>query len=210
MLQAKRANGTDFACPCCTRDFATEAELEAFDDQMKILMGEGSPLLRLDERNKSARSNYQQWRESVSANMNDVLDYKRTANEINDLEKNLTELESVLESKTNAHQDAQDKCSTLEMEVGELRELLETTKRCREDATRVSEKRMQVNQKQLDLSMSNADIGGRDLKTVETEMAERMETKDKYSSQVRSERQNIKIMSLVSASISLCSRRLFS
>jgi hypothetical protein len=43
---------------------------------------------------------------------------------------------------------------------------------------------MQVNQKQTDLSMSSSDFGGRDLKTVETDYAEKSEKLSQYMDKV--------------------------
>jgi DNA gyrase/topoisomerase IV subunit A len=154
---------------------------------MKLLGKDDSPLLKLDERNKTSRSNYQQWRKVVADNMNDVMEYRRIANEANELDQSIGILEAELSEKTRLLDLAKDKSSDLQTEVDELRELLEASKRWAEAASRIAEKRMQVNQKQLDLSISNADVGGRDLKTVEQDLADRMETKDQHSNQVSSD-----------------------
>jgi chromosome segregation ATPase len=147
-------------------------------------MGENSPLLKQDERNKAAKGYYHNWRKIVSENVNDVLDYRRVVNEASELELNIAELERILSDKSLGLEQARSRGEELQSEVDELRELLDASKRWAEAAGRIAEKRMQVNQKKLDLSMSIADIGGRDLKTVEQEVAERLEKKDNFSNQV--------------------------
>jgi chromosome segregation ATPase len=137
--------------------------------------GENSPLVKPDEKNKTSRSHYQQWCKIVSENMNGVLDYKRLANEASALEQNVEELQGVLSEKTQELDQAKNSNTDLQTEC---------SKRWAEAAGRIAEKRMQVNQKQLDLSMSNADIGGRDLKTVEKELQERVDKKEMHSSQI--------------------------
>jgi hypothetical protein len=93
----------------------------------------------------------------------------------------------VLSAKSGELDQARGNTSDLQTEINDLRELLEATKRYADAAGRIAEKRMQVNIKQHDLSVSNADIGGRDLKTVEVELAERMEKKDQYANQASNE-----------------------
>jgi regulator of replication initiation timing len=155
-----------------------------FQDQIQLLLGEDSPLLKLDERNQASRSYYQKWHQMVAENMNGVLDYRRIVNEVNELENNIGELEHILSEKTSELVKAKEEKLNLQTEADELRELLEASKRCADAAGRVAEKRMQVSQKQLDLSLSNADVGGRDLKTVEEEHSDRLEKKDQYSNMV--------------------------
>lgn len=162
----------------------TEKEIEDFVNQMAILAGENSPLLKQDERNKAAKGYYQKWRKIVGENMNDVLDYRRLVNEASELSLNIAEIERILSDKNLELEQASSRSDELQSEVDELRELLEASKRWAEAAGRIAEKRMQVNQKKNDLSMSIADIGGRDLKTVEQEVAERLEKKDNLSNQV--------------------------
>jgi chromosome segregation ATPase len=162
----------------------TEKEIQDFVDQMAILMGESSPLLKTDERNKAAKGYYKNWRKIVAENMNDILDYRRLVNEARELELNIAEIERILSDKSLELDQARSRSDELQLEVDELRELLESCKRWAEAAGRIAEKRMQVNQKKDDLSMSIADIGGRDLKTVEREVADRLEKKDNVSNQV--------------------------
>jgi len=77
--------GKKVACPCCTREFASEPEIVAFQNQMKFLLAAHSPLLKLDERNKSARLNYKQWQQIVANNINDIFEYQRITNEVDEI-----------------------------------------------------------------------------------------------------------------------------
>ena len=97
---------------------------------------------------------------------------------------NIAEIERILSGKSLELEQARSRRDELQIEVDELRELLDASKRWAEAACRIAEKRMQVNQKKDDLSMSIADIGGRDLRTVEQEVAERLEKKDNLSNHV--------------------------
>jgi hypothetical protein len=115
--------------------------------------------------------------------MQDVLEYRRVANEANELEQNTRDLESTVYENTRNLDGVKDKSSGLNTEVTGLRDLLDASKRWNEAANRIAEKRMQVNQKQLDLSISHSDMGSRDLKTVERELADRMEHKEQFSDQ---------------------------
>ena len=100
------------------------------------------------------------------------------------MELNIADSERILSGKSLELEQARSRSDEQASEVDELRELLDASKRWAEAAGRIAEKRMQVNQKKDDLSMSIADIGGRDLRTVEQEVAERLEKKDNLSNQV--------------------------
>ena len=164
---------------------ADEDEVQTFVKQMDFFMGETSPLLKQDERNKTARTYYQKWRKVVAENINEILDYRRIVNEANDLDLNIANIESILSEKMRELERCRSRHDDIQTECRDLRELREASQRWAEAAGRIAEKRMQVNQKQLDLSMSTADIGGRDLKTVEQDLAEKLEQKDQQSNHVR-------------------------
>lgn len=176
--------GKKVACPCCTREFASEPEIVAFQNQMKFLLAAHSPLLKLDERNKSARLNYKQWQQIVANNINDIFEYQRITNEVDEIEKNIEKLEDLL-STTKQELDAEKGAEAdLSTEVDDLRELMESSNKFSDAAGRIFEKRLQVNEKQLDLSANNADMGGRDLETVERELTARRKQKDDHSNEV--------------------------
>ena len=183
ITQAK--GGNSVACPCCTRDFTAPEEIETFQNQMQLLGGDKTPLLKGDETSQSARSLYQEWRNVVADNMNGVLDYRRLANEVNELETRMMELESAHKTKTEQFEKEKGAASDFEMEEKDIHEILDATKRYIDAAKRISQKRIEVNQKQIDLSMSHSDFGGRDLRTVERELQDRLDKKDQHSNMVR-------------------------
>lgn len=150
---------------------------------MKFLLAAHSPLLKLDERNKSARLNYKQWQQIVANNINDIFEYQRITNEVDEIEKNIEKLEDLL-STTKQELDAEKGAEAdLNTEVDDLRELMESSNKFSDAAGRIFEKHLQVNEKQLDLSANNADIGGRDLETVERELTARRKQKDDHSNE---------------------------
>ena len=94
---------------------------------MKFLLAAHSPLLKLDERNKSARLNYKQWQQIVANNINDIFEYQRITNEVDEIEKNIEKLEDLL-STTKQELDAEKGAEAdLNTEVDDLRELMESS-----------------------------------------------------------------------------------
>lgn len=185
-IQIKESESSGaFSCPCCLRDMVTTDEMKAFTDQLKKLGGMESILLKADERNKTARSLYQNWRKVVSENMDDVLDYRRICKETTNLDKNISDLDKSLQQLSDELNQATDTKNNLQAESDEVRQLLEDAKRWAENASRIATKRLQVNDKQISLSVTSGDLHGRDMQTVETDLEERMEAKEKHSNMVR-------------------------
>lgn len=151
---------------------------------MKMLVSDESPLLMLDDRNKTARNNYTAWKMSVNDNLQQVLEYRRMANEVNDLEKNVRELEHAFADSTRELNDAKDHVADLESQVASIRDLRDSARRWAESASRLAGKRMQVFQKETDLHSATADTRGRDLRTVENELNERNEKREQHINQV--------------------------
>lgn len=152
---------------------------------MKMLRGENSSLLQFDERNKAARSNYARWKSVVSENSQAVLEYRRIANEVHEMDSSLLQLDRAISESTQQLHDAREKASESESEITPLRELLDAAKRWAEAASRIAEKRMQVRNKTSDLSAATIDAKGRDLETVEREINERTEERERYNNKVR-------------------------
>jgi uncharacterized phage infection (PIP) family protein YhgE len=163
----------------------TTDEMKAFTDQLKKLGGMESILLKADERNKTARSLYQNWRKVVSENMDDVLDYRRICKETATLDKNISDLDKNLQQLSDELNQATDTKHNLQAESDEVRQLLEDARRWAETASRIATKRLQVNDKQISLSVTSGDLHGRDMQTVEADLEERMEAKEKHSNMVR-------------------------
>jgi hypothetical protein len=173
------------ACPCCERDLDSEEIISTFANGMQKLMAKDSPLIKADENNQTSRSNYQKWRKVVTENMDDVLDYRRIANEVNDMERNCLSLEQTLKEKAEDLDSAKKAKEELQSEVNSLRELLESCKVWHAAASRISGKGLQAKNKNDTLSITNDDIGnGRDLKTCEKDHAEKMEKKEAFQNKV--------------------------
>eukprot|EP00934_Nitzschia_sp_Nitz4_P008970 Nitzschia sp. Nitz4//scaffold260_size33533//17430//22260//NITZ4_007879-RA/size33533-augustus-gene-0.12-mRNA-1//1//CDS//3329544683//8960//frame0 len=182
-LQAKVGEG-QFACPCCTRDFEEEVDFAAFKKQMKMLVSEESPLMKLDERSRASRVNFANWKAVVDENLHSILEYRRTANEVDELERNMQDLESGLTESNRQLNDAKENVFDFELQLANVRDLRDSVRRWAESANRLAEKRMQVKQKELDLHSATADTRGRDLKTVEKELSDRNELREQHINQI--------------------------
>ena len=156
-----------------------------FAEQIAFLTGADSPLLKLDQRNKTAISNYQNWKKVVSSNLNEVLEFRRLVNDANGVEQNIAERQRNLQQMEDELATAVSTKDTLQEENDEIRQLLDESKRWAEAGSRLATKRAQVNEKQEDLTMTSGDSQGRDIKTVERELQERMKKKDDYGTKVR-------------------------
>ena len=209
ILQAKQGNNK-YSCPCCKRGFGESNEIKAFDQQLKFLSSDDSPILKLDERNKVAKANYQKWKSVVSENSNDVQEYRRLANEVTELEASINELGKSLNEKQESLKQAKDDSDDLTKQVDGLRVSfvfnqvhslfmleadlclrclhtqthLDGANRWAEAASRIAQKRMQVNQKKADLALNSQSFGDRDFMTVQRDVESKSEEKDQYSDKV--------------------------
>lgn len=174
-------------CPCCDRGM-DEKLVKIFTDKIKELSKKDSrlmvDLMKEGENKKTAKSHFQKWRKLVTENMDDILDYRRIANEVNDMEHNCTTLETLLAEKKEDLQAAQVSLDESIAEVDGLRSLLESCKMWQSAADRISNKRSQAMNKSSTLSISESMHNGRDLKTVEKDLAEKTEKKDEYQEKV--------------------------
>ena len=156
---------------------------------MKSLMRKDSNLMYLltekGENNKTARSQYQSWRKVVTENMNDILEYRRLANEIHDLEQHCITLETLLAEKQELRDTAKASIEESISEVDGLRSHLESCKIWQAAADRISNKKSQAMNKSNTLSISESVYNGRDLKTVERDLAEKTAKKDEHQEKVR-------------------------
>lgn len=182
LYQAKQPN-YKVVCPCCERELDKDSA-PVFSRKMKSLMKSDSPLIKEGEKNKTARSQFQTWRKIVTENMNDILEYRRIANEVNDIEHNCSSLETVLTEKKEYLETSKVSLDEIISEVDGLRGLLESCKMWQSAADRISNKRSQAVNKSNTLSISESVHNGRDLKTVERDFAEKTEKKDEYQEKV--------------------------
>jgi len=173
-------SGTEVVCPCCERGLDDDESVAIFREKMNALMASDSPLLMDGENNKTAKSQYQKWRKIVTENMNDILEYRRIANEVNDMEHNCSSLEAIVEERKEDLDTAKTSQDEILSEVDGLRGLMESCKMWQGAVDRINNKRSQAMNKSNTLSISESVYSGRDLKTVERDLAEKTEKKDEY------------------------------
>lgn len=172
------------ACPCCKAPVTTSEKAKTIQDTLKFFSSEDSPFFtKTNSHEVGLKPKYEAWKSVVSSCMDDVRDYHRIDQEIRNLESNT----QVLIDETNRIRDRQKKQEShkvdLESDDRDLRELLDMTKRWCNDGAKIAEKRMSIVQKQLDLSTSLPDTG-RDLKTVERDIAKKLEEKEDIASKI--------------------------
>jgi hypothetical protein len=155
-------------CPCCNRDITEQGDWEKFKAQVKWLQKE-SPLVHIDDNKlqkyKTLEANYKDWRSAISDLSEEVREAQRLTEEAKVLEQEIQEARDELRNAQSLQAQQIDQVKKLQSEFDELRTLHDTTKRWAYDASRIKEKRMQIGQKNLDLSISEAGAG-RDLRTV--------------------------------------------
>ena len=157
----------------------------AFRLQIKSLYDkENSVLLEGSDADQAAINSYTQWKDVVSKSLPGTSEYRRLANETKGLKSDIDEMTIFVNQKNAELDNLASQAKSLEEDVQESRGLLEQTRQFAGAASRIAEKRMQVKQKQLDLSASAADIAGRDLKTVERQLKEKISGKDNNSTKV--------------------------
>lgn len=177
------------ACPCCRRDFDTVTAFDVFKDSLDEMKDvERSDLLRSNrqqaEKSRAAKANYQLWRKTVSETMHDVLEFNRITTEVKDTKGVINDMEQELSARQSELDGLRETCSDLQTEVGELRDLVDSTKRWTEDARRLSRKKMEIGQKQVELSISTSHIADRDLQTVEDDLNMRIADKDELMNKI--------------------------
>jgi DNA repair exonuclease SbcCD ATPase subunit len=184
-------NVTTQACPCCRREFNKLAEFDAFKEALDDLKDvERSVLLRSNrdkvEKSRAAKVNYQRWRKAASETMHDVLESNRLTTELKDIEVVINDIEQELAARQSELDGLTATCSELQIDANELRDLVDSTKRWSEDARRLSRKKMEIGQKQVDLSISTSHITDRDLQTVEDDLSKRTAEKDELTNKINS------------------------
>ena len=174
----------DYKCPCCAR-YMDDEEFGVFKATMKDLMT-NSPLVEVNEtkveKHKEMKEKYAKWRKILSDYSSDFREYQRLLKEHVSSETELqTNLDEIAAFK-NSLGKLKDKSTERRNEMDEVRDLVESCKRWAEDAHRIKEKRMQINQKNDELTMSATT--GRDLRTVEKELQNRVDSKEEKIQQI--------------------------
>ena len=109
------------------------------------------------------------------------MEHQRLEKELEELERNASDLDSVLRDRKNERDKAKTLVQSIEGEVKDLRELSDASKIWVEASLRIALQRDQVNQKEADFRLMNSDREGRDLKQVEAELLDSNEKKDDYT-----------------------------
>jgi chromosome segregation ATPase len=167
-------------CPCCKR-LMKEAEVAVFQEAIAALMDNDS-LIETSNNNRD-RTLYQSMRRAIEEKVDDLRDFKRMTNEATELEKVIKRLQDDLLHHRETLATQSDKRDREQKVVDELSELVDTIRRWAEDAGRVVDKKMEINQKVLDLKATSAD-STRDLKTVDRQITEMREERDMMSAKV--------------------------
>ena len=116
--------------------------------------------------------------DTVSQSINDWLDYKRIANEIEGIQETIVVEEEDLQSLKAEHSSVTKKNNTLKINCSELQQLQNVAKQFRNDAIKVSDKRHKISQSQNELSMMAPTANGKDLHTLERDLTKKSEDKD--------------------------------
>lgn len=178
--------GFRLVCPCCAREMKGLQEAKAFKTQMDLLKQESSLIKTPDAevvQYTKLKAKYEEWRRSLNDKMEDLRDFRRLREEKIRLELILEQQSddmSTLQATLTKHKDT---ATAINAELAELRELLDSSKQWSSDASRISEKRMQIDQKKHDMTL-DTDLTGRDLRIVEREIADKMEEKDSFMNKI--------------------------
>mmetsp|Transcript_6676 Transcript_6676/g.9616 ORF Transcript_6676/g.9616 Transcript_6676/m.9616 type:complete len:1419 (+) Transcript_6676:37-4293(+) len=172
----------DVICPCCSRSMKPET-VRVFGDNINLLSDPlNSPIVKMDQsrlqKSRSAIRNYENWRTTISQNINDCLDYKRIMLEIEGLESTMEEretqskeLQAEINHTTETHTD-------LETDNMELQQLNDFARRLRDDAIKIADKKRQILSKQEDMALIAPSADGKNLRTLESELTSKTEEKD--------------------------------
>jgi DNA repair protein RAD50 len=184
-VKAPGENLGKLECPCCKRSMDAGVA-ETFDSTMKR-MAENSELFISDpaaqEKYQKSKAIYQNVRTIFEKEIDKLQDFRRLTGEAAVLEKELKrcsgevlQLQTLLKEKSEAKDEVQK-------EYDELRSLCEITRRWVDDANRISQKKIDIKQKQSDLRVSVVD-SSRDFRTVERSIAELKEEKETLTNKI--------------------------
>ena len=131
--------------------------------------------------NSQNQTKYKEWQDIVKGTVSDILEYQRLETELEELEKNVGDLDSILRDRKNERDKEKTLIQSIEGEVKDLRELSDASKIWAELSGRIALHRDEVNQKELDFRVMNSDREGRDHKQVEAELLDSNQKKDDYT-----------------------------
>jgi chromosome segregation ATPase len=159
----------------------TNGEIEAFETTIRALASDDSPLVKTDERTKLAKGKYKEWCDIIKGISNDVLDYQRLKNELEEVEKRAKELDMQLVDKKKDLKDAQDIVNNVQSESGDAKEFFDASKRWVDSSVRIAMQREQVNQKEINFRHETSATDGRDLEQVDKDLEDLNQKKDEYA-----------------------------
>jgi DNA repair protein RAD50 len=182
MSKIRDASGeiTAIRCPCCRQDLGGRSaeDMKAMLDELKV----DPALTEIDEKAiehyKNLKETYQGWKEQVEKMSDDLRDVKRLDNELSDHTKDVEKFENELGRYRRMIVDDIERRDEATVAFTEIRELFDVAKRWSTDVARIVGKKMQINQKTMDLPFSGNDGPRRDLETVEREMTRNIKEKD--------------------------------
>jgi chromosome segregation ATPase len=161
---------------------------EKFSKSIDSLLDENtSKLLNIDhdaiEKFRTEKSTYQRWRKVIEDNVDDVRDFNRMNDEWTEVETAIERLQADLDHHQAKANDQNGLLVEAQPAADELRGLVDAAKRWSDDANRIADKKIEINQKLTDLSATTAHTG-RDLRSVEREMNDKMEEKDNLTNKI--------------------------
>eukprot|EP00571_Detonula_confervacea_P010665 CAMPEP_0172307014 /NCGR_PEP_ID=MMETSP1058-20130122/7955_1 /TAXON_ID=83371 /ORGANISM="Detonula confervacea, Strain CCMP 353" /LENGTH=1404 /DNA_ID=CAMNT_0013019073 /DNA_START=130 /DNA_END=4344 /DNA_ORIENTATION=- len=185
----KKMARNEMACPCCTKTFDGDDDINNFYTRMNELADpDVSELHAMANKNaqkvREAIDNYEKWRRIISENINEHLEFARVVEE-------LKEVETIIgEEEGGGHGSLKDLESELKTEeatltekkdlLNELQTLMTTVNGIQDTAKRVWEKMGNVKEKKAKLKyqfLGNVD-DPRDLKTVEKDLTKSSDQKE--------------------------------
>ena len=122
---------------------------------MKKLKGKNSPLIEDDESNEVSKSNYQRWRKIVMDNMDSVSEFRRIANEANDLEQSIYDSENFISERQKELGEILEKSQQLQTELDQARILLEHSKSWQRSADDIASKSSDAAAKEAGINMKS-------------------------------------------------------
>jgi chromosome segregation ATPase len=166
-------------------------EIKKFKNQMQILVQPQSPLMTSNQNKanqlRAQKQKIQNLKKVISDNMNDLLDFNRCADESSKLGGSVPNLKRDVGTCQMQLNNLKDTRERLAMEVETLRKLMDTGNALWQDATRLSAKKIDVEEKLKDEETSvgtGSFLDTRSLATVESELFDRLKKKDLLSDEI--------------------------
>jgi DNA repair exonuclease SbcCD ATPase subunit len=175
---------TDKRCPCChqTADEDTLGQfLRDFSRANKLEIEQAAAALSTV---RKAKSFCEDVLKKIRPLQGGLRDAARISEEISELENNAKRLQEENAQCNDTLKSLTSEKDSDQSNVDEVRSLMETIRRWIDDANRISEKRLEIQQKRLDLSAAAGTDSDKDLRTVDREIIELREEKDNLAAKI--------------------------